>query len=176
MNIHVMLLVLLDMSAAFDTLNHDALTNRLFAIGFRTKELSLLKSYIQNRFSEVKIGSECSKPRLHTHRVPRGSVIGTILFNIYLSPIFKLFLNHPTILFHTFADDFQIYTKTNSHDDISAHTRLTSCILELITWFTINSLQINITETKIIYISHNKTSKPLLFTFRFATSNFRQFA
>ena len=67
MNNHGTLLVLLDMSAAFDTLNHDELINRLFAIGFRTKALSLLKSYIENRFSEVKIGSEGSKPRLHTH-------------------------------------------------------------------------------------------------------------
>ena len=75
MNNHGTLLVLLDMSAAFDTLNHDALINRLFAIGFRTKALSLLKSYIENRFSEVKIGSECSKPRLHTHGVPQGSVL-----------------------------------------------------------------------------------------------------
>ena len=57
MNNHGTLLVLLDMSAAFDTLNHGALINRLFAIGFRTKALSVLKSYIENRFSEVKIGS-----------------------------------------------------------------------------------------------------------------------
>ena len=75
MNNHGTLLVLLDMSAAFDTLNHDALINRLFALGFRTKALSLLKSCIQNRFSEVKIGSECSKPSLHTHGVPQGSVL-----------------------------------------------------------------------------------------------------
>ena len=54
MNNHGTLLVL-DMSAEFDTLNHDALINRLFAIGFRTKALSLLKSYIENRFSEVQM-------------------------------------------------------------------------------------------------------------------------
>ena len=72
-----------------------------------------------------------------------------------------------------FADDFQIYTQINSHDDISAHARLTSCILELITWFKINSLQINPTKTQIIYISQNKTSKPLPFTFTFAGTSIK---
>ena len=66
MNNHWTLLVLLDMSAAFDTLNHDALINRLFAIGFRTKSLSLLKSYIEIRFSEVTIGSD-TQNHVSTH-------------------------------------------------------------------------------------------------------------
>ena len=48
-----------------------------------------------------------------------------------------------------------------------------SCILELITWFTINSLQINPTKTQIIYISQNKTSKPLPFTFTFVGTSIK---
>ena len=88
------LLMLLDMSAAFDTLNHTILLSRL---NFKLKKLNLREigiygaalewftSYIKYRFCNVKVGSSTSTLRLITNGVPQGSVIGPILFNIYCS-------------------------------------------------------------------------------------------
>ena len=70
LNKHGTLLVLLDMSAAFDTLDLEAIVNRLYDIGIRGNALSLLESYIKNRVSKVKIGSEYSHTYYHTHGVP----------------------------------------------------------------------------------------------------------
>ena len=90
-------LMLLNMSAVFDTLNHTILLSRLREIGISGSAIEWFTSYIKYRFCNIKVGSSTSKLRLNINGVPQGSVIGPILFNIYISPIFKLFKNHPTI-------------------------------------------------------------------------------
>ena len=98
----------------------------------------------------------------------------TFLFNIYLSPIFKMFSRHPSISFHTFAYDFQLYTQANNHDT-SALARLSDCIYDLINWFKTNSLQINANKTKIAYICQNKLSTPIPFTFMLGPTSIQSF-
>ena len=75
-----------------------------------------------------------------THGVPQGSVLGPLLFSIYLSPVFKIFANHPLIKFHSYADDIQIFTDADNENDSSAHIRLQNCLCELSIWFHENSL------------------------------------
>ena len=101
----IILLMLLDMSAEFDTLNHTILLSRLREIGISGAALEWFTSYIKYRFCNVKVGSSTSTLRLITNGVPQCSVLGPILFNIYIAPIFKLFKNHPKIRFHSFVDD-----------------------------------------------------------------------
>ena len=103
------LMFFLDLSAAFDTLNHKILIQRLIESGFPGKALDWLKSYISDRLSRVSIGDYSSEYQKMTHGVPQGSV-GPLLFSIYLSPVFKIFANHPLINFHLYADDIHIFT------------------------------------------------------------------
>ena len=152
------LLMLLDMSAAFDTLNHTILLSRLREIGISGAALEWFTSYIKYRFCNVKVGSSTSTLRLITNGVPQGSVLGPILFNIYIAPIFKLFKNHPKIRFHSFADDLHIYTDAQSPNDSDAHTNLSNCLKDIIEWCNSNSLTLNPGKTQIIFIDPNKKS------------------
>ena len=87
-------LVLLDLSTAFDTLNHRILSYRLREIGIHGQVHNWLMSFVSNRISSVKIKSSLLSPFDHTHGVPQGSVLVPILFILYILPI-NLILKKP---------------------------------------------------------------------------------
>ena len=152
------LIMLLDMSAAFDTLNHTILLSRLREIGISGAALEWFTSYIKYRLCNDKVGSSTSTLHFITNGVPQGSVLGPILFNIYIAPIFKFVKNHPKIRFHSFADDLQIYTDAQSPNDSDAHTNLSNCLKDIIEWCNSNSLKLKPGKSQIIFIDPNKKS------------------
>ena len=111
------LLVLLDLSAAFDTVDHDVLLADLFSCGIREDAHSLLKSYLTNRFQRTSVGASLSEPVHLQFGVPQGSVLGPILFTLCMSSLATLLEAH-NVAFHFYADDTQIYIRIDSIEDV----------------------------------------------------------
>ena len=93
--------ILMDLSKAFDTINHDLLIAKLNAYGFDKCTLRVLKSYFSNRTQRTKVNNTFSS-WTQIIRGPQGSVLGPIFFNIYLNNLF--YLTHSTDICN-FADD-----------------------------------------------------------------------
>ena len=102
-------LVLLDLSAAFDTIDHNILLTRLSCtFGISETALTLLSSYLLSRTQSDTIRTHSTPPALINTGVPQFSVLGPLLFSLYTSPIIHIF-SDSSISFHLYADDTQLY-------------------------------------------------------------------
>ena len=133
------LLILLDLTAAFDTVDHNILINRLHtSIGLNHTALNWFKSYISDRTEYVSLGGSKSHTHPVTCGVPQGSVLGPTLFTLYLLPLGRIINNHG-ISFHCYADDTQLYVKTNTNPLSPSPpplSTLTTCLEEIKAWMT----------------------------------------
>ena len=92
----------MDLSKAFDTTKHDLLIAKLHVYGFSNESLKLIKSYLTNRWQRTKLNTGFSKWTEILLGVPQGSVLGPLLFNIYINDLF--FLTEKTNVCN-YADD-----------------------------------------------------------------------
>ena len=122
-------LVLLDLSAAFDTVDHDKLKHHLEQeFGVTDGALQWLNSYLQNRQQAVLVRGVESSERTLAYGVPQGSVLGPELFKDYITPLASLIQSFG-INFHGYADDTQLYAAfepTVTEDKVL--DRMQSCI------------------------------------------------
>ena len=102
-------LVALDLSAAFDTIDHVVLLSRLSdTFGVTGTALNWIKSYLTARTSFVRIGSISSSTISLDTGVPQGSVLGPLLFTLFTTPLGDI-ITWFELRFHQYADDTQIY-------------------------------------------------------------------
>ena len=134
-------------------------------------------SFVSSRTTSVKINSSLSPPYVNIHGVPQGSVLGPILFIIYILPINSIFHKYPNIHYHLYADDLQIYLSLyiltlfihhiytsfpSSSDSDMIQMSIFNYITDLTEWFYHNYLSLNMTKTDTIIFS--RPSSPLSIT------------
>ncbi len=147
----VSVLVLLDLSAAFDTIDHQILLQRLeHFIGIKGTALSWFKSYLSDRFQFVHVNDESSMHTKVSHGVPQGSVLGPILFTLYMLPLGNIIRKH-SINFHCYADDTQLYLSIKP-DETHQLAKLQMCLQDVKTWMTCNFLMLNSDKTEVIVL------------------------
>ena len=149
-------LVLLDLSAAFDTIDHGILLRRLEErFGITGAALSWISSYLSDRKEVVRIGQSLSQERQLCYGVPQGSVLGPLLFTLYTSQLGDV-IRELGVQYHLYADDTQLYLAFNPRHQPSieeAVTLLRSCVGDVWGWMQDNYLQLNPDKTEIILIS-----------------------
>lgn len=152
---HVTLLVLLDLSAAFDTVDHHILLERLQSdFGISGNALSWLTSYLIDRKQRVSIDSICSQPRDLPCGVPQGSCLGPLLFTLYISGLAAIIEKHlPVGSFY--ADDSQLYLSfkpdENTEED-KALNAMELCVNDIRKWTLQNKLKLNDGKTEFLLI------------------------
>ena len=157
------ILVLLDLSAAFDTIDHQKLLNLLDrSFGIKGSALKWFESYLKERTQTVQVGAAKSKPVTLKYGVPQGSVLGPVLFTIYTAPLGDIIRSHG-LSFHLYADDTQLYIAFKPGASMSRETaisRIEACIKDIRAWMTNNLLKLNDDKTELIVITTStKTSQ-----------------
>ena len=147
-NNKICILTLLDLSVAFDRIDHQILLTRLqHSFGISGPALSWFSSYLCNRTHAVTINSLQSEHTTLHYGVPQGSVLGPVLFILYTQPLFNLVSKH-AVNHHAFADDNQLYkisTLDSIHQSIET---LQNCTTDVKSWMSANKLQLMTTKLK----------------------------
>ena len=153
---HVTLLVMLDLSAAFDTVNHKILLERLqHDIGISGVPLQWFKSYLSNRSQRVTVQGTLSRLFDLDCGVPQGSCLGPLLYVIYASKLFNIIERHLPDA-HCYADDSQLYLSFRPADGLSSQIdaihAMESCIEDIRHWMVSDRLLLNDEKTEFLLI------------------------
>ena len=158
----VVILVLLDLSAAFDTVDHEILLHRLeHQFGVTGSVLKWFDSYLRGRKQKVTLKGLLSECATLQSGVPQGSVLGPILWNVYTYPLSKL-MNKSNANYHLYADDNQIYMvfkpKVAGAQELTVAT-VENCIDNIRSWMCANKCKFNDSKTECLVIGRKSQLK-----------------
>ena len=143
-------LVLLDLSVAFDTIDHDTLFVILEKyVGITGSALQLLKSYFSDRSQRLLIDDVMSGAANLVCGVLQGSVLGPLKFCLYILPLGAI-LRYHSINYHIYADDSQLYISFKCITPLASLIKLNKCVSDIRVWMINNKLKINDSKTEFI--------------------------
>lgn len=152
-------LVLLDLSAAFDTIDHDILLKRLECmVGIHGTTLQWFSSYLKERTFSVNMANFSSASSHLKCGVPQGSILGPLLFSLYMLPLSSIFQKY-SISYHCYADDSQFYFPV-SIDKNRASNNALNCFKDIKQWLANNFLQLNESKTEVLILGSSLSSQP----------------
>lgn len=173
---HCVLLVLLDLSAAFDTIDQNILISRLRNhFGIEGNALQWITSYLTDRHQAVRISNtslqstsaalqETSDTTSHStilkYGVPQGSVLGPILFTLYTAPLSDIISAHG-IQHHLYADDTQLYTPISEGTEHQTLSKIQECCMSVKKWMKTNKLKLNDAKTEVILFGTDYNRKTI---------------
>ena len=154
--------VMIDYSKAFDTIDHESLIRKLVDLNFSKRTIKILMSYITNRKQYVQVTDKQSSQLPVHFGVPQGSILGPVLFNIYVAKLSSCIESNSI----QYADDTNIYkscTKTKTSTTIKT---LENDISELLKWSENNGLVFNNDKLKCIVFSSKRSKDDKSFLIR----------
>ena len=152
------LLVLLDMSKAFDSLNHNLLLGKLRKVGLKASVISWFSSYLSSRYQRVRYEDSVSELLPVTNGVPQGSILGPMLFTIYINDLISVITHSQPA---AYVDDSQLHFKFSVSDSSSAVAAVNQDLRDISKWCAKNSLLINPEKTKLVVVGSAQLIKRL---------------
>ena len=144
------LAVFLDFSKAFDTVNHEILLLKMNHLGIRGNMLSWFRSYLHNRRQKVFVAGHLSEAAEITMGVPQGSVLGPILFLLYINDMSR---SSSLLKFVHFADDTTVFFANKCMKHV--HSVMNEELIKVDEWLKSNRLSLNVSKTSYMLVSHN---------------------
>jgi hypothetical protein len=149
-------LVLLDLSAAVDIVDHDILICRLnTSYGINGTAIQWFRSYLTGQSQYVRRGSVKSSIVRLVCGVPQGPVSGPILFVLYTADLIHLIERH-SLHPHLYADDTQVYGSCSPADVRQLQSRVSSCVDDIASWMKSNRLKLNTDKTEVLWCATSR--------------------
>lgn len=144
-------LLTIDLSKAFDCINHEILLSKLTKLQFPAFFIKLLKSYLENRYQAVKIDDILSDPLLIICGTPQGGVLSGLFFNIYVNSIFNLLLSS---VLRLYCDDMSLIASGTSKETLKVN--LEHDLFLINKWLSLHYLKANYSKTQYVLFSGRK--------------------
>ena len=155
----VSLVSLLDLSSAFDSVDHRTLLQRLrVSFGLEGPVLSWFNSFLTDRFQSVSFGSSSSDSFHVKCGVPQGSVLGPLLFTLYVSDLIPIVTRH-NLSVHMYADDIQIYGSCPPSSTTVLSSRVSRCLDDVKSWCFSNRLVLNADKSEVMWCSTKQKTR-----------------
>ena len=150
-------LALLDFYSAFDTIDHPILVHRLHTdFGFTDTVLQWFSSYLTDRTHYISLSNHCSAFAPVHSGVPQGSVLGPLLFTMYIKPLSAI-IDSPSIMHNSFADDLQLQMSAPPDRISELLHSMQSCISDVKAWATENMLKLNDNKKELMLVTSKRT-------------------
>ena len=146
----------LDFRKAFDSVDHNLILSKLHFYGFRGIIHDWLKSYLSNRKQFTSVGNSNSSMLKITHGVPQGSILGPLLFLIFINDLPNVSSYFKFVLY---ADDSTLSTSFSENEIISIKDKINHELILLNNWLVSNKISVNATKTKYIIFSYRSNVK-----------------